>query len=117
MDVDYERFEKSNATYKNSKNDYYKAMGRFNGSLEFCVCILQVAVIAFGGWLIMEGTLNYIDLITFTLYITTFITPVRKLATLAEILTNGIAGLKRFAETVSYTHLDVYKRQVKDIVK
>lgn len=98
MDVDYERFEKSNETYKNSKNDYYKAMGRFNGSLEFCVCILQVAVIAFGGWLIMEGTLNYIDLITFTLYITTFITPVRKLATLAEILTNGIAGLKRFAE-------------------
>lgn len=98
MDVDYERFERSNETYKNSKNDYYKAMGRFNGSLEFCVCILQVAVIAFGGWLIMEGTMNYIDLITFTLYITTFITPVRKLATLAEILTNGIAGLKRFAE-------------------
>lgn len=98
MDVDYERFERSNETYKNSKNDYYKAMGRFNGSLEFCVCILQVAVIAFGGFMIMKGELNYIDLITFTLYITTFVTPVRKLATLAEILTNGIAGLRRFAE-------------------
>lgn len=97
-DVDYERFERSNETYKNSKTDYYKAMGRFNASLEFCICMLQVAVIAFGGWLIMEGRLNYIDLITFTLYITTFITPVRKLATLAEIFTNGIAGLKRFAE-------------------
>ena len=46
----------------------------------------------------MQDRLNYIDLITFTLYITTFITPVRKLATLAEIFTNGIAGLKRFAE-------------------
>ena len=46
----------------------------------------------------MEGSLNYIDLITFTLYITTFITPIRKLATLAEIFTNGVAGLKRFAE-------------------
>lgn len=46
----------------------------------------------------MRDRLNYIDLITFTLYITTFITPVRKLATLAEIFTNGIAGLKRFAE-------------------
>ena len=98
MDVDYERFEKSNETYKNSKNDYYRAMGRFNASLEFCICMLQVAVIAFGGWLIMEGSLNYIDLITFTLYITTFITPIRKLATLAEIFTNGVAGLKRFAE-------------------
>ena len=35
MDVDYERFEKSNETYKNSKNDYYKAMGRFNGPWNF----------------------------------------------------------------------------------
>ena len=98
MDIDYERFERSNDTYKESKTDYYKAMGRFNGSLEFSICALQVAVIAFGGWLIMDGTLNYIDLITFTLYVTTFVTPVRKLATLAEILTNGFAGLKRFVE-------------------
>ena len=97
-DIDYERFERSNDTYKESKTDYYKAMGRFNGSLEFSICALQVAVIAFGGWLIMDGTLNYIDLITFTLYVTTFVTPVRKLATLAEILTNGFAGLKRFVE-------------------
>ena len=98
MDIDYERFERSNDTYKESKTDYYKAMGRFNGSLEFSICALQVAVIAFGGWLIMDGTLNYIDLITFTLYVPTFVTPVRKLATLAEILTNGFAGLKRFVE-------------------
>lgn len=98
MSVDYERFERSNETYKESKTDYYKAMGRFNGALEFSICILQVAVIAFGGWLIMESKLNYIDLITFTLYITTFVTPVRKLATLAEVFTNGFAGLKRFIE-------------------
>ena len=98
MDIDYERFERSNETYKESKTDYYKAMGRFNGSLEFSICALQVAVIAFGGWLIMDNSLNYIDLITFTLYVTTFVTPVRKLATLAEIFTNGFAGLKRFVE-------------------
>ena len=48
MDIDYERFERSNETYKDSKTDYYKAMGRFNGSLEFSICALQVAVIAFG---------------------------------------------------------------------
>ena len=46
----------------------------------------------------MQGRMNYIDLITFMLYITSFITPVRKLATFAEIFTNGLAGLKRFVE-------------------
>lgn len=98
--VDFERFDRSNEMYKGSKTGYYKAMGRFNASLEFFICFLQIAVITAGGLLIMRGSLNYIDLITFTLYITTFVTPVRKLATLAEIFTNGLAGLRRFAEVM-----------------
>ena len=98
QDVDYQRFDRSNEIYKGSKTGYYKAMGRFNASVEFFICILQVAVIAAGGWLIMKEKMNYIDLITFMLYITSFITPVRKLATFAEIFTNGLAGLRRFVE-------------------
>lgn len=98
--VDYVRFDRSNEMYKGSKTGYYKAMGRFNASLEFFICFLQAAVITAGGWLIMKGNINYIDLITFTLYITTFVTPVRKLANFAEIFTNGLAGLKRFAEVM-----------------
>ena len=98
--LDFERFDRSNEMYKGSKTGYYKAMGRFNSSLEFFICFLQIAVITVGGWLIMRGRMNYIDLLTFTLYITTFVTPVRKLATLAEIFTNGLAGLRRFAEVM-----------------
>ena len=98
QDVDYERFDRSNEIYKGSKAGYYKAMGRFNASMEFFICFLQAAVIAVGGFLIMQGRMNYIDLITFMLYITSFITPVRKLATFAEIFTNGLAGLKRFVK-------------------
>ena len=98
QDVDYERFDRSNEIYKGSKAGYYKAMGRFNASMEFFICFLQAAVIAVGGFLIMQDRMNYIDLIIFMLYITSFITPVRKLATFAEIFTNGLAGLKRFVE-------------------
>lgn len=98
QDVDYERFDRSNEMYKGSKAGYYKSMGRFNASMEFFICFLQAAVIAVGGFLIMQDRMNYIDLITFMLYITSFITPVRKLATFAEIFTNGLAGLKRFVE-------------------
>ena len=98
--LDFERFDRSNEMYKGSKTGYYKAMGRFSSSLEFFICFLQIAVITVGGWLIMRGRMNYIDLLTFTLYITTFVTPVRKLATLAEIFTNGLAGLRRFVEVM-----------------
>ena len=100
-DVDQARFDHSNDVFKNSKSGYYKAMGRFNASLEFFMCIMPVTVIAYGGWLIMQGEMNYVDLITFNLYISAFITPVRKLSNFAEIFTNGTAGLRRFMELMA----------------
>ena len=93
-----EKFNVSNDVYKTSKKEFHKAMGRFNGVMEFFLSMLSVAVIAAGGWLIMKNRLNYIDLITFSLYITTFITPVRKLTNFAELFSNGFAGLHRFIE-------------------
>lgn len=99
-EVEQDRFGKSNNVFKESKSGYYKAMGRFNASMEFFMCILPVVVITFGGWQIMDGRMNYIDLITFNLYISAFTTPVRKLSNFAEIFTNGTAGLRRFMEVM-----------------
>lgn len=99
--VDRKRFDDSNDRYKGAKKEYYKAMGSFNASQEFFMCIIPVAVIAFGGWLIMKDQMNYIDLITFTLFVTTFVTPIRKMSNFAETFTNGTAGLKRFMEVMA----------------
>jgi len=92
------KFEQSNDVFKNSKSQFYKAMGRFQAVMEFFLCLLSAAVIAVGGWLIMRGKLNTIDLITFSLYITAFVNPVRKLSNFAELFANGTAGLRRFTE-------------------
>lgn len=100
-DVDNDRFMDSNYVYRTSKSEFYKAMGTFNASQEFFMCIMPAAVITIGGKLIMDGQLNYIDLITFTLYVSAFITPVRKMANFAEIFANGMAGLKRFSEIMA----------------
>ncbi|MDD6299728.1 ABC transporter ATP-binding protein [Hornefia butyriciproducens] len=96
--VEQERFRESNDTYIDAKKGYYKAMGSFNASQEFFMCIMPCAVIAFGGYLIMKNQLNYIDLITFTLFVNTFVTPIRKMSNFAEIFANGMAGLRRFTE-------------------
>ena len=87
--------------FKTSKRNFHKEMGFFNASMELFISLLSVAVIAAGGWLIMKDRLNYIDLITFSLYITTFISPVRKLANFAEMFSNGFAGLHRFIELMA----------------
>ncbi len=92
------RFDGANNVFKTAKRGFHREMGLFMASMEFFVNILSVAVIAVGGWLIMKDRMNYIDLITFSLYISTFVSPVRKLANFAEMFSSGFAGLKRFAE-------------------
>ncbi len=100
-DIQQQRFDCANETFKTAKRGFHKEMGRFNSTMELFVTLLNVAVIAGGGWLMMGGRMDYVDLITFSLYITTFITPVRKLANFAELFSNGFAGLHRFIELMS----------------
>ena len=96
--AELKKFDLSNNNYKTSKREFHKAMGRFNGSMEFFMTFLSAAVIAVGGLLIMQGKMDTVDLITFSLYISTFINPVRKLSFFAELFANGTAGLTRFVE-------------------
>lgn len=96
--VELKKFDGANNIFKNSKRSFHKAMGRFSASMEFFMCMLSVAVIAVGGALIMKGQLNVIDLVTFSLYVSAFVSPVRKLSNFSELFANGTAGLYRFIE-------------------
>lgn len=97
-EVEQDRFTRSNDSYIAARKTYFKAMGTFFGAQEFFMGIMPVVVITFGGYLIMKGSMNYIDLITFTLFVNTFVTPIRKLSQFAEVFANGMAGLRRFNE-------------------
>ena len=92
------RFDEANEVFKTAKRGFHKEMGFFTAVMEFFTNILPVAVIAVGGWLIMRERMDYVDLITFSLYVTSFVSPIRKLANFAEMFSNGFAGLNRFAE-------------------
>ena len=93
-----QRFDEANEVFKTAKRGFHKEMGRFNAVMEFFTGILPVVVIAVGGWLIMGERMDYVDLITFSLYVTAFVSPIRKLANFAEMFSNGFAGLHRFVE-------------------
>ena len=92
------KFDSANLSYRDSKADFYRAMALFNSVMEFFMCILSVIVIAVGGALIMSEQLNIIDLITFSLYVSTFVNPVRKLSTTVELIANGTASLHRYVQ-------------------
>ena len=90
------RFRAANDLFKGSKRNFHKAMGRFHSSVEFFLCSLNVVVIGFGGYYVMQGMMDYRDLVTFTLYIASFVGPMRKLSGFSEMFANGFAGLNRF---------------------
>ncbi|MDO5455786.1 MAG: ABC transporter ATP-binding protein [Eubacteriales bacterium] len=93
-----EKFQKANEAFKKSRVGFYRAMGLFNAGVEASVGLMQVAVVTMGGYLIMKGNMDYVDLITFTLYVSTFTAPIRKLMQFMEIYTSGMAGFDRFLE-------------------
>lgn len=93
-----EKFAEYNERFKHSKSDFYSAMGMFLSGMDFFTNIFSVAVIAVGGYLIMQGSFNYIGLITFTLYVAAFIQPIRMLSQFTEQFASGMAGFNRFIE-------------------
>ena len=93
-----EKFRAANEQFKGAKRDYYKAMATYHAGLEFALPAMNVLTVAAGGLFIMRGEMDFVDLVTFTLYISTFLTPVRKLAAFVEQFLNGMAGFKRFVE-------------------
>ena len=97
-DAELHKFERSNERFKTSKKEFHREMGIFHATMEFFTSVLSVLVIAFGGFLMMREQMNYVDILTFSLYISIFTSPIRKMATLSEMLANGFAGLHRFTE-------------------
>ena len=97
-DAEAGKFMHSNEAFKASKGEYYKFMAVFHSGMEFTMSIMQVVVITAGGWFIMRGKMDYIDLITFSLYVTTFVSPIRKLTNFIDQFLQGMAGFSRFLE-------------------
>ncbi len=97
-DTEIEKFRRANERFRSAKRRYYKNMSIYFSGLEFFMSIMGVVVIAVGGFLIMQGRMTYVELITFSLYVTAFISPIRKLSSFTELFMQGMAGFKRFVE-------------------
>ncbi|MEZ4357777.1 MAG: ABC transporter ATP-binding protein [Eubacteriales bacterium] len=96
-----DKFMESNEKFKLSKGEFYSAMGIFTSGVDFFTNLFNIAVIACGGYLIMQKSFDYVGLITFTLYVSAFLQPIRKLAQFMEQFSSGMAGFGRFKELLN----------------
>lgn len=93
-----EKFNGGNKFFVNSKTEYYKTMGAFMCGTDLFTGLLSVIVLGMGGYMIIKKRMDLVALLTFSMYVTSFITPLKKLAQFTETFTMGMSGFARFAE-------------------
>ena len=96
-----EKFRDANDRFKNAKKNWYKTMGIYHSGIDSTMSLMQVLTITAGGFFIMRGKMDYVDLITFSLYVSTFTRPVTQLADFIETFTDGMTGFKRFRQIMN----------------
>jgi ATP-binding cassette subfamily B protein len=92
------KFHRNNHRYLESKRNSYYYMGRYHSGITAFGSMIYVAVVIAAAILIRGNRVGTLDLITFLLYINTFLDPIKKLVNFGEQFQNGISGFDRFYE-------------------
>ncbi len=108
-DVESAKFATSNEAYLASKVRNYRAMGRFNASVSGFTGVLYVVIVVYGGWLIAHGRLQAVDLATYALYVSMFLSPIQTILDFTEMFQKAKAGFERFYEVLT-TEPDVVEK-------
>ncbi|NLM13500.1 MAG: ABC transporter ATP-binding protein [Epulopiscium sp.] len=105
-EIELKKFKENNIQFVNSKSNSYHYMAKYHSGINAFGSLIYVALIIGASFLIMKNQINTVDLITFLLYIGSFLEPVRKLVNFGEQFQNGITGFERFYEILSI-HPDI----------
>src|SRR5690606_31196717 len=96
--LELEKFHRNNHQYLASKKNSYYYMGRYHSGITAFSSMIYVAVVVAAAVLIQGNRVNTLDLVTFLLYINTFLDPIKKLVNFGEQFQNGFSGFDRFYE-------------------
>lgn len=96
--IEMEKFLEGNERYVLSKKRTYGYMAQFFSGLNAFTTLITVVVIIAGTLFLAREKIAMGDLLTYLLYITNLIEPVKKLLNFTEQFQDGITGYERFRE-------------------
>ncbi|HQD49898.1 MAG TPA: ABC transporter ATP-binding protein [Defluviitaleaceae bacterium] len=105
-DIELEKFKQNNIQFVRSKRDSYHYIAKYYSGINAFGSLIYVVLIIGASLFISNNQMNTGDLVTFLLYIGSFLEPVKKLVNFAEQFQNGITGFERFHEILSI-HPDI----------
>lgn len=100
-DYEKDRFDEYNQALYDSKDEAYFQMGIFASVNGFLTDLLNLCVMAFGGYFVYRGWINLGDLVAFILFANFMLKPIRKLMDFVQQWQQGMAGFERFLEILS----------------
>ena len=95
-----EKFDAENQAMVAARSSQYKVMGEFFSSMQFLLDFLYFAVLLAGGLFYFYSIIDVADFMTYILYISTLIAPIRTLTNIYEQIQSGMSGFKRFTEVM-----------------
>ncbi len=99
-DVEMQKFERDNREFIEVKSKSYKIMGLFFGEVTFSTGLLYILTIVAGTIFIAKGIggLDWVDLMTYVLFVQTLYSSIDVIITYSEQFQMGKSGFNRFAE-------------------
>ncbi|MCI9449253.1 MAG: ABC transporter ATP-binding protein [Clostridiales bacterium] len=95
-------FSEGNERFVRVRGKAYKVMAEFIAGTNFIGDALNVILYVAGGLFCLYGKITLADFTAFVLYISVFMTPVKRLIGFVEQYQNGITGFERFTEIMDY---------------
>ncbi len=93
-----EKFGKGNQRFRSSKYVAYRHMAVFQTGIQYFSNMLNVIVVAVGGYFIYKQWMSIADLLAFIMYVGVFLQPIGRLSNFMQQFESGMTGVERFVE-------------------
>lgn len=95
------KFAENNQRYVTVREHSYRVMAEFFSGTNFLTSLMNVVILAAGGYCVYRGVINVGDMVAYMLFINMFVNPIKKLIQFVEMFQNAITGYVRFQELMN----------------
>lgn len=90
------KFKNINHIYGDSRRGVFREIALFTSGNDFLINMSNLALLLFGAIFVLNGEIDYTDLLTYFLYVNFLIKPVARLANSMEQIQQGLSGVEKF---------------------
>ncbi len=92
------KFEGVNAMFASHRSRVMKALGRFDGVMNFLTDLLYLVIVLAGGLFLYYGRIDGGEFAAFILYVGMFLNPIQRFVSLFQQMQEGMSGFSRFVK-------------------